>query len=155
MVTVHEASNLAIADSNGFSDPYCQVRVGTEHKRTKFISKTLNPKWHQTITVDVYEGAVEVVLLVYDHDRFSKDEFLGEVVIPLSRLMEEPVAGTEPLQSNQNFSNGISVKGTLTFNAKFEQEGSYKEDTLGSKSRSSLVSVTFCRFPNSLPSSSP
>jgi len=132
VVTVQEATNLAVADRNGLSDPYCVVRVGTSHGKTKVVQKNLNPKWNQTIVLDVFEGAVELVLLVYDHDRFSRDEFLGEVVVPLTKLQEQDHNGPERLQSNQHNSNGISVQGSLSFTARLENEGSYKEDQLTS-----------------------
>lgn len=46
-IEVKDARDVFASDSNGFSDPYCVVTVGPKSKKTKIISKSLNPKWNQ------------------------------------------------------------------------------------------------------------
>jgi Ca2+-dependent lipid-binding protein len=31
----------------GFSDPYCIIKAGVVAVKTRFIKKTLNPKWNE------------------------------------------------------------------------------------------------------------
>ena len=83
--TVHEAKDLAAADSCGTSDPYVFVHFDQAKAKTKVVKKTLAPKWEQELTLEG-EGTflplnhaysvVETVLEinVYDKDRFSKDD---------------------------------------------------------------------------------
>ena len=33
----------------GFSDPYCEVSMGSQEHRTKVIPQTLNPKWNSAV----------------------------------------------------------------------------------------------------------
>jgi len=45
-VEMSYAKDLQAGDWNGFSDPYCAVRVNDGHKqRTHVVYKTLNPLW--------------------------------------------------------------------------------------------------------------
>lgn len=48
MVQVIGARRLRAADSNGFSDPYCVVRVGPHKAASKTELKTLCPRWNET-----------------------------------------------------------------------------------------------------------
>ncbi len=49
MLSVLKARNLIAADSNGKSDPYCRVSVGTKVFSTTVHPNTLNPEWQQSI----------------------------------------------------------------------------------------------------------
>ena len=57
-VTIICGEDLLAVDSNGKSDPFCELQLLDEYdqpvfgkKRTRTKSKTLNPKWDQTITL--------------------------------------------------------------------------------------------------------
>ena len=45
-VTVHSGTGLIAADSNGSSDPYVRLTSGQRTLQTKFIARTLYPKWN-------------------------------------------------------------------------------------------------------------
>ena len=48
----------------GFSDPYCEVKVGGERKfTTKVKKKTLNPTWNEFVTLELpkQEEILEIV----------------------------------------------------------------------------------------------
>ncbi|KAH0476679.1 MAG: hypothetical protein KVP17_000913 [Porospora cf. gigantea B] len=70
-------------------DPYVVVRYGKEEHKTEALNDAgSNPVWDETLRFD-HRGNVESLELeVYDKDRFSKDDFLGSVVLPLSSLYE-------------------------------------------------------------------
>lgn len=99
-MTVLEASALKIGDLNGLSDPYCMIKVGLHHFRSRTIEKTLNPVWNHSLRVYVdtahslihinlrnlsreTSGLESLNLEVWDEDTFSTDDFLG-TVLPFS-----------------------------------------------------------------------
>ena len=45
--TVHRAENLAAADINGKSDPFCVLELVNERLRTSTEYKTLSPVWNK------------------------------------------------------------------------------------------------------------
>ncbi|XP_069048688.1 protein piccolo isoform X4 [Lepisosteus oculatus] len=90
---VLQARNLAPRDNNGYSDPFVRVyllpgRSAENKRRTKHVQKSLNPEWNQTV---IYKNIhleqlkkKTLELTVWDYDRFSSNDFLGEVLIDLS-----------------------------------------------------------------------
>nr|XP_020840122.1 protein piccolo-like isoform X2 [Phascolarctos cinereus] len=93
IVHVLQARNLVPRDNNGYSDPFVKVYLlpgrGAEYKRrTKYVQKSLNPEWNQTVIYknismeQLKKKTLEVT--VWDYDRFSSNDFLGEVLIELS-----------------------------------------------------------------------
>lgn len=57
-------------------------------RRSKHISRTLNPQWHQTVMFqNLHREELKNKMLeitVWDYDRFKTNDFLGEVIIDLS-----------------------------------------------------------------------
>ncbi|XP_058841853.1 protein piccolo-like isoform X5 [Acipenser ruthenus] len=102
IVHVLQARNLAPRDNNGYSDPFVKVyllpgrgqvmvvqNASVENKRrTKYVQKSLDPEWNQTVIYknihmeQLKKKTLEVT--VWDYDRFSSNDFLGEVLIDLS-----------------------------------------------------------------------
>ncbi|XP_059844467.1 protein piccolo [Hypanus sabinus] len=93
IVHVLQARDLAPRDNNGYSDPFVKVYLlpgrGVENKRrTKHVQKSLNPEWNQTVIYknismeQLKKKTLEVT--VWDYDRISSNDFLGEVLIDLS-----------------------------------------------------------------------
>ncbi|XP_057179570.1 protein piccolo isoform X3 [Triplophysa rosa] len=93
IVHVLQARNLAPRDNNGYSDPFVKVYLlpgrGAENKRrSKHAQKSLNPEWNQTVIYknihleQLRKKTLEVS--VWDYDKSSANDFLGEVLIDLS-----------------------------------------------------------------------
>ena len=60
-------------------------------RRTKYIPKTLDPEWHQTLVFMNLSSPAELAsktleVSVWDYDRFKTNDFLGEVVLNLSGI---------------------------------------------------------------------
>lgn len=77
-VTIKDAEVYLSTDSNGLSDPYVEVFVGTDSswKRigtTKVQEKTLKPVWDETFTASVNGLYRELKIKMYDKDRFGSD----------------------------------------------------------------------------------
>ncbi|XP_047660083.1 protein piccolo isoform X3 [Tachysurus fulvidraco] len=97
IVHVLQARNLAPRDNNGYSDPFVKVYLlpgrGAENKRrSKHAQKSLNPEWNQTVIYknihleQLRKKTLEVS--VWDYDKCSSNDFLGEVLIDLSNTAQ-------------------------------------------------------------------
>nr|XP_055029686.1 LOW QUALITY PROTEIN: protein piccolo-like [Misgurnus anguillicaudatus] len=106
IVHVLQARNLAPRENNGYTDPFVKVyllpgrgqvmvvqNASAENKRrTKYIQKTQNPEWNQTVIYknihleQLKKKTLEVT--VWDYDRYSSNDFLGEVLIDLSNTSQ-------------------------------------------------------------------
>ncbi|XP_033216077.1 synaptotagmin-10-like isoform X2 [Belonocnema kinseyi] len=87
VVKVLEARELPVKDMTGSSDPYVKVYLLPDRKKkyqTKVHRKNLNPIFNETFIFSVpYEDLREryVQLSVYDFDRFSRHDLIGQVVL--------------------------------------------------------------------------
>ncbi|KAM4523026.1 protein piccolo isoform 2-T2 [Fundulus diaphanus] len=97
IVHVLQARNLAPRDNNGYSDPFVKVYLlpgrGAENKRkSKHAGRSLNPEWNQTVIYknihleQLRKKTLEVS--VWDYDKGSSNDFLGEVLIDLSNTAQ-------------------------------------------------------------------
>ncbi|RXG52528.1 Protein piccolo, partial [Armadillidium vulgare] len=81
-LTIVRATDLVAKDLNGFSDPYCVVKVNGEVKyRTRIKKKTLDPYWNEKKEVEKEKEEEEEPLRVtlWDHDAFGMKDFLGSL----------------------------------------------------------------------------
>ncbi|ESO01376.1 synaptotagmin 1a, partial [Helobdella robusta] len=99
-VGVIQAVDLPGMDMSGTSDPYVKVYIMPDKKKkfeTKVHRKTLNPVFNETFVFKVpYAeiGSKTLTFAVYDFDRFSKHDQIGQVLVPLNsvdlgRVVEE------------------------------------------------------------------
>ncbi|KAI6242670.1 Synaptotagmin 1 [Aphelenchoides fujianensis] len=91
-VTVIQAENLPGMDMSGTSDPYVKLYLLPEKKKkveTKVHRKTLNPVFNETFIFKVpfnEIGNKTLVFSIYDFDRFSKHDQIGQVLLPLGKI---------------------------------------------------------------------
>jgi len=92
-VEVIQAQELPAMDMSGTSDPYVKVYVLPDKKKkfeTKVYRKTLNPIFNETfIFKNLAYGEIggrTLVFAVYDFDRFSRHDQIGEVQIALNTV---------------------------------------------------------------------
>ncbi|KAJ8029816.1 Synaptotagmin-4 [Holothuria leucospilota] len=94
IVTIHRASYLPAKDpQSGTSDPYIKLCLLPEKKhkvKTRVLRKTLNPVYEETFTFYglAYNQLQGITLhfIVMSFDRFSRDDVIGEVVVPLANV---------------------------------------------------------------------
>ncbi|XP_076748631.1 synaptotagmin-10 isoform X1 [Xylocopa sonorina] len=92
VVKILEARELPVKDVTGSSDPYVKVYLLPDRKKkyqTKVHRKNLNPVFNETFIFSVsYEELKQQYLQfsVYDFDRFSRNDLIGQVV--LKELLE-------------------------------------------------------------------
>ncbi|GBM98010.1 Intersectin-1 [Araneus ventricosus] len=97
LVVVVEGINLK-ACSNGQSNPYCEVSMGSQEHKTKVIPNTLNPRWNASMQFLVKNLHEDVLCIsVFDRDLFSPNEFLGRTEIKVSDICKETKETHEPV----------------------------------------------------------
>ncbi|XP_060924516.1 synaptotagmin-9 [Limanda limanda] len=87
IVKIHKAENLPAKDFSGTSDPYVKIYLlpdrMTKHQ-TKVHRKTLNPVFDEVFLFPVAYSELPTRKLhfsVYDFDRFSRHDIIGQVVV--------------------------------------------------------------------------
>ncbi|MEQ2275934.1 Arf guanine nucleotide exchange factor syt1 [Xenotaenia resolanae] len=79
-------------DMGGTSDPYVKVYLLPDKKKkfeTKVHRKTLNPVFNEQFTFKVPYvelGGKTLVMTVYDFDRFSKHDAIGDIKVPMNKV---------------------------------------------------------------------
>ena len=122
------ARNLMAADKNGLSDPYVKVSSARVTRTSKTINKTLNPDWNEILELKgslndfVTQG---LTFKFFDHDKFSFDDPLGDMTVPL-----DPLRGTD----GHTFDNWpLPTQGTVSFAVEWvgTQQGGRKSSIFG------------------------
>uniref|UniRef100_A0A915KAS1 C2 domain-containing protein n=1 Tax=Romanomermis culicivorax TaxID=13658 RepID=A0A915KAS1_ROMCU len=91
-VTVVQAESLPAMDYNGTSDPFVKVSILPEKKKkyeTKVKKKNLNPYFNETFLFQIPFPDLPsrtVAFYIFDFDRFSKSDQIGQVLVPLSQI---------------------------------------------------------------------
>ncbi|XP_061108624.1 synaptotagmin-1a isoform X1 [Conger conger] len=92
IVGIIQAAELPAMDMGGTSDPYVKVYLLPDKKKkfeTKVHRKTLNPSFNEQFIFKVpYTelGGKTLVMTVYDFDRFSKHDAIGDVKVPMNKV---------------------------------------------------------------------
>ncbi|ELW64745.1 Synaptotagmin-5 [Tupaia chinensis] len=106
LVGILQAEGLAALDLGGSSDPYVRVYLLPDKRRrheTKVHRQTLNPHFGETFAFKVPYvelGGRVLVMAVFDFDRFSRNDAIGEVRVPMSSVdLGRPVQTWRELQA--------------------------------------------------------
>jgi len=117
LVTVVKGVDLESKDSNGLSDPYVILKVGTKKCRTKVVPETLNPEFGETFVLSVNQFE-PVRVEVWDHDQLSQDDFEGGFTLnwwTIDELKQKGYVDEMPfkLKSGHGMRKNVDVKGEL------------------------------------------
>eukprot|EP01116_Phalansterium_solitarium_P022541 TRINITY_DN7481_c0_g1_i2.p1 TRINITY_DN7481_c0_g1~~TRINITY_DN7481_c0_g1_i2.p1 ORF type:complete len:641 (-),score=187.63 TRINITY_DN7481_c0_g1_i2:1622-3544(-) len=103
-VTVVEAEDLAKEKKNAPRNTYVQVKLQKRDLRTKVVHDSLSPKWDRDTScflLDVSEDEVanglEIKFRCWDKRNKSRDNFLGEVRVPLRTLVDSNTVANQAL----------------------------------------------------------
>ena len=93
VVRMLEARNLlpsvgAAAAEAAPGDPYAKLQLGRQRARTKSIRRTPAPAWDEEFAFRVGDLKEELRVSVVDEDRYFSDDFLGQVRVPLSSVLD-------------------------------------------------------------------
>ncbi|XP_020252017.1 GTPase activating protein 1-like [Asparagus officinalis] len=79
--------NLAVRDVRS-SDPYVILRMGKQKLKSRVIKRNVNPEWNEDLTLSVEDPFIPVKLEVYDKDRFSADDPMGNAEFDIQPFVE-------------------------------------------------------------------
>ncbi|ETO33757.1 hypothetical protein RFI_03347 [Reticulomyxa filosa] len=95
-INIYRGEKLEVADLNGKSDPYCKVcfqacdktqrHDNKQFYKTKVIEKNLNPEWNEETQFCFLEPVQEVRFEVWDWDKFTKGDRIGNVTLNVSEF---------------------------------------------------------------------
>ncbi|XP_020605292.1 E3 ubiquitin-protein ligase NEDD4-like isoform X2 [Orbicella faveolata] len=132
-VVVLEGVELAKKDIFGLSDPYCKIKLFRGDREygeidavcTETIKKSLHPVWNQEFLFRVNPRDNRLLFEVFDENRITRDDFLGEVELPLLGLPTEgPSVQIRPRDySVRPRSSKSRVKGYLKLQLSFLASG--------------------------------
>ncbi|XP_043515287.1 synaptotagmin 1 isoform X1 [Frieseomelitta varia] len=126
-VTVIQAEELPALDMGGTSDPYVKVYLLPDKKKkfeTKVHRKTLSPVFNETFTFKgvAYAEAMNktLVFAIFDFDRFSKHDQIGEVKVPLCQVdLAQTIEEWRELQSVEGEGGQDNKLGDICFSLRY------------------------------------
>jgi Ca2+-dependent lipid-binding protein len=117
VLTLHieGCNNLPIADITS-SDPYVELTYMDDVYRTEIIFRDLNPRWEdESFDLLVYDLSLQsATLSVFDYDKTTADDFLGDVQISFKDLTPKVPKTIELPLSN------CSTKATILITLSYE-----------------------------------
>ncbi|XP_018303245.1 uncharacterized protein [Mycetomoellerius zeteki] len=129
-VHVTKCKNLAPVDvKRKRSDPYVKVyllpdKSKSGKRKTKVKKHTLNPEFNETLKFHMSLSGLEtrtLWLTVWHSDMFGRNDFLGEVRMPLeNKIFDDPTPHWYPLQERtEPFDDPVAYKGEVIVGLKF------------------------------------
>ncbi|KAD3068936.1 hypothetical protein R6Q59_017070 [Mikania micrantha] len=85
-VNVVKGTNLVIRDVRS-SDPYVMLSLGNQSVKTRVIKSTLNPVWNEKLMLSIPDDVPPLIVNVFDKDKFTTDDFMGEAEIDIRPLV--------------------------------------------------------------------
>ncbi|GAB4827398.1 hypothetical protein Ancab_034283 [Ancistrocladus abbreviatus] len=85
-VKVLKGTNLAVRDMMT-SDPYVIISLGHQSVKTRVVKNNLNPVWNEKLMLSIPDSVPPLKLVVYDKDKFTTDDFMGEAEIDIQSLV--------------------------------------------------------------------
>ncbi|KEG08484.1 calcium-dependent lipid binding protein [Trypanosoma grayi] len=86
-VTVKRCTGLKNMERLGVSDPYVQLRLRKQVRKSSYVSSTLDPTFDFETEIEVYSIDTDALeIFIVDKNDLSKDRVMGSVVIPVSHV---------------------------------------------------------------------
>jgi Ca2+-dependent lipid-binding protein len=150
-ITIISAKGLRAADRSLFggsnSDPYVTCSIVNKPDApticTRFIEKTLNPKWDEAHIVEDYDHGDALLFNVYDHDNNDSHDFLGNVELGGFR-MEGDISKKGFFEDDIPLTGTKKAKSTLKIRAEHVDKKKKNTDHVSQRGSRLLVTVVSC-----------
>ena len=91
VVFVVKAEGLLAKDWGGTSDPFAELIVGKQLKKTTIVDKTLNPVWNEKFEFDIGSEDEILSVVLYDNDKGvlygNSKEYLGSIKLSINEII--------------------------------------------------------------------
>ncbi|XP_004300766.1 PREDICTED: elicitor-responsive protein 3-like [Fragaria vesca subsp. vesca] len=136
-VHLMNAKGLKNTEFFGKMDPYVIIQCKNQEKRSKVAtSQGSKPVWNEKFVFRVTEGVTELKLTIMDKDTAVRDDFVGELSIPLKTLFQEgkfPPMKYNVLRNKKYYGEikvGLSFTPSVQRDISEESFGGWKESSL-------------------------
>ena len=91
-VRLIQARDLVPRDFSGTADPYCRLCLVPNRRpqlQSRVHKKTLSPEFEEEFIFEVLPSNIDsrtLEILVYSYDQYSRDEPIGQVLLPLEQI---------------------------------------------------------------------
>ncbi|XP_021732220.1 protein C2-DOMAIN ABA-RELATED 7-like [Chenopodium quinoa] len=86
-ITVKKGIDLKVCDAFS-SDPYVVITSGSQKLKTRVIKNNCNPEWNDVLTLSVTDPDMPITLNVFDKDRFSRPDKMGDANVDIKSYIE-------------------------------------------------------------------
>ncbi|KAK3921677.1 Double C2-like domain-containing protein alpha [Frankliniella fusca] len=130
-VSLIKARDLVSKDLNGFSDPYCEIKVNGECKyKTCIKKKTLNPTWEESTITGMPHNNETLDIFIWDHDVFGMKDFLGSVTLSCDEIRHcSALDAPQWFQLQGTKSGSVEIKIKVISDMETESISSYAPST--------------------------
>ena len=110
-VVVHQARNIEKKGLLGKADPYVQIKLGNETRKSETVDNDHNPVWNFETKFNFSEESPEEIRFeVFDED-IGKDDTLGETIISLEEIPSKQIVNKWiPLEKCKSGELCLSIK---------------------------------------------
>ncbi|KDP38077.1 hypothetical protein JCGZ_04720 [Jatropha curcas] len=95
-IRILRGRNLVDRDVGG-SDPYVVVTMEPHTLKTGVVKNNCNPEWNEELTLSVTDVDVPIRLTVFDKDKFTADDKIGDAEIDIKPYIKILKMGLENL----------------------------------------------------------
>ncbi|XP_076350133.1 multiple C2 and transmembrane domain-containing protein 1-like [Tachypleus tridentatus] len=89
-VVLVEGRDLYPGDNDSIGEPYVKFRLGDEKYRSKKANKTINPKWLEEFTLNIYGAHSKILdITVWDKSYYNRSTIIGSYTLNLEKLVQE------------------------------------------------------------------
>lgn len=126
IVIIHCAFDLEKQDVTGSSDPYCTISLkknGKVQYCTRVALDDLSPRWEERcfliITPEAVRAKEKVLISLWDSDRLSADDVLGQAEVDLQALVRRPGRLFKRTDTLVGLSKEMKKQGTIQWSLGF------------------------------------